>query len=196
MLLLLHLICQKLLKTRPRQSRRSDSQWLADDPPLPLHWKSVYWVAQKKIDAENYFNSSICVYRERHAICVRQRTRRHKGLCLLLHLGHFVPAECATLGGHPFHRSQFTALSASRSPRRTLRTMQVSALCSDEDQRGSVFYSPASAAALLMSHGARLKRGRVEALARFLLLPAIILLFFVSFIWWKKSRRWIQPQRI
>lgn len=60
--------------------------------------------------------------------------------------------------------------------------MEVSALCSDEDQRGSVFYSQRQPAPLLMSHEARTKQGQVEALARFLLLPLLYLIFFLSFI--------------
>lgn len=48
--------------------------------------------------------------------------------------------------------------------------MEVSALCSDEDQRGSAFYSQRQPRPLLMSHEARMKQGQVEALARFLLL--------------------------
>lgn len=133
MLLLLHLICQKLLKTRPRQSRRGDSHWLAD-----ILWKRFSFLfltpeSQSierlgKINAENYLNSSNCVYCQRRAICVRRRTRMHKGLCLLLHLGHFVPAECATLEGHLFiARSSPLRL---HHPRRRARSAQWKCLLS------------------------------------------------------------------
>lgn len=135
MLLLLHLICQKLLKTRPRQSRSGDSHWLAD--VLWKHFLFLFLTPESqpierlgKINAENYFNSSNCVYCQWRTICVRRRTRSAQRALLAPSPGPFCSRRMRHIRGSSFHRAQFSLPLRLHHPRRRARSAQWKCLLS------------------------------------------------------------------